>query len=56
MAPTSMAQPAGVSYVACNQFGDCWRVHREYAYGEEAPITYYNSDWYAAHEHDEHVR
>ena len=47
------AQPA--SYVACNQYGDCWRVHHLYAYGADAPVTYYNSDWYAAHEHDEHV-
>ena len=43
------------TYVACNQYGDCWRVHRRYAYGESAPITYYNSDWYAAHQGDEHV-
>jgi hypothetical protein len=27
-----------------------------YAYGEDKPITYYKSDWYAAHQHDEHVR
>jgi hypothetical protein len=44
------------TYVACNQYSQCWRVHRVYAYGPEAPITYYNSDWYAAHERDEHVR
>ncbi len=43
------------TYVACNQFGDCWRVHRLYAYGKDAPITYYNSDWYAAHQNDEHI-
>src|SRR6185437_10452086 len=44
-----------VSYVACNQYGDCWRVNKIYAYGESAPITYYKSDWYAAHQNDEHV-
>src|SRR6185312_13594498 len=56
MAPTvSNAQPEG-SYVACNQYGDCWRSHGMYAYGPDAPITYYHSDWYAAHQHDEHVR
>ena len=55
MAPTAAsAQPAG-TYVACNQFGECWRVHRMYAYGADAPITYYNSDWYAAHQSDAHV-
>jgi hypothetical protein len=56
MVPTiSNAQPAG-SYVACNQFGECWRVHRLYAYGADEPIRYYNSDWYAAHQSDAHVR
>lgn len=44
------------SYVACNQYGDCWRVHQLYAYGTDAPITYHSADWYAAHERDEHVR
>jgi hypothetical protein len=44
------------TYVACNQYGECWRVHRRYAYGPNAPITYYNSDWYAAHQSDANVR
>jgi hypothetical protein len=57
LAPTaSNAQTVERTYVACNQDGACWRVHRLYAYGEDAPIRYYNSDWYAAHQHDEHVR
>lgn len=43
------------TYVACNQYGDCWRVHQRYAYGADAPITYYNSDWYDAHQTDEHI-
>ena len=43
------------TYVACNQYGDCWRVHKRYAYGPAAPITYYNADWYDAHQGDEHV-
>jgi hypothetical protein len=50
----SNAQPAG-TYVACNQYGECWRVHQLYAHGPDAPITYYNSDWYDAHMHDEHI-
>lgn len=52
----SSAQTVDSTYVACNQDGACWRVHKVYAYGEERPITYYNSDWYAAHQRDEHVR
>lgn len=55
VAPTSANADAG-SYVACNQYGDCWRVHEVYAYGADTPITYHSADWYAAHEHDEHVR
>ena len=47
------AQPS--SYVACNQYGDCWRTHQEYAYGPDAPITYYNSDYYDSHQKDEHI-
>ena len=55
MAPTiASADPEG-TYVACNQTGDCWRVHKLYAYGRDEPITYYNSDWYEAHQNDAHV-
>jgi hypothetical protein len=49
------AQPADRTYVACNQYGDCWRVHNRYAYGSAAPITYYNADWYETHRNDERV-
>src|SRR5437762_14210410 len=56
MSPTiSSAVMVDRSYVACNQYGECWRVHRMYAYGEAAPITYYNSDWYVAHQNDVNV-
>ena len=56
IAPTiSRAQTVESSYVACNQDGACWRVHRLYAYGSDRPITYHNSDWYNAHQNDEHV-
>ena len=58
LAPTnSTAQPvAEKTYVACNQYGACWRVHELYAYGETTPIRYYNSDWYAAHQSDPQIR
>jgi len=56
MTPTiASAKVVDKTYVACNQYGDCWRVHRLYAYGKDAPITYYNGDWYAAHQNDEHI-
>jgi hypothetical protein len=53
--PTVASADSERTYVACNQSGDCWRVHNRYAYGPDAPITYYNSDWYDAHQKDEHV-
>jgi hypothetical protein len=56
MAPAiSSAETVDTSYVACNQYGECWRVHQRYAYGPDAPIIYYNSDWYDTHQNDEHV-
>lgn len=56
MAPTaSSAQTVDRTYVACNSYGDCWRVHHLYAYGEAAPIRYYNADWYDAHRSDAHI-
>ncbi|MBV8800681.1 MAG: hypothetical protein JOY77_06185 [Alphaproteobacteria bacterium] len=57
LVPTiSNAETVEKTYVACNQDGECWRVHRLYAYGKSEPITYYNGDWYAAHQSDEHIR
>jgi hypothetical protein len=55
MPAAAVAQPADRTYVACNSYGDCWRVHHRYAYGADAPVTYYNSDWYDTHHSDEHV-
>ena len=55
MPAVASANPADRPYVACNQYGDCWRVHHRYAYGSDAPITYYNSDWYDAHQGDQQV-
>ncbi len=53
MVPTvSSAQTASETYVACNQYSECWRVHRIYAYGANEPITYYRSDWYDTHRSD----
>jgi len=41
MTPTIASADTVETYVACNQYGDCWRVHQRYAYGPDAPITYY---------------
>jgi hypothetical protein len=53
--PTVANAAAERNYVACNQSGDCWRVHERYAYGEAAPVTYYNSDWYDSHRNDPNI-
>lgn len=55
MISAASADTVSTSYVACNQGGDCWRVHKIYAYGADRPITYHNADWYEAHQRDEHV-
>ena len=52
---SSSAQPAERTYVACNSYGECWRVHRLYAYGADTPITYHSVDWYDAHRDDAHI-
>lgn len=57
MMPTAAsAATVDKTYVACNTYGQCWRVHQRYAYGPDAPIIYYSSDWYDAHRTDEKVR
>jgi hypothetical protein len=44
------------TYVACNQYDECWRVHQRYNYPSEQRIVYHNGDWYDSHHGDEHVR
>jgi hypothetical protein len=44
------------TYVACNQYGECWRVHQRYSYPSDERIVFHDGDWYAAHQSDEHVR
>lgn len=59
----SLILPTGASadtvsktYVACNQYNECWRVHERYAYPSEQRIVIHDSDWYDSHQTDEHVR
>jgi len=54
MISTASADTVSTSYVACNQSGDCWRVHKIYAYGADRPIIYHSADWYDAHRTDVH--
>ena len=41
MPAVASADPVERTYVACNQYGDCWRVHRRYATGptRRSPVT-----------------
>lgn len=55
MPTVASAHPVARTYVACNQYGDCWRVHRRYAYGVDVPVTYYNAKWYATHQNDANI-
>ncbi len=43
------------TYVACNQDGDCWRVHQRYSYPSDQRIVFHDGEWYTAHQSDEHV-
>ncbi|MBV9045920.1 MAG: hypothetical protein JO294_12400 [Alphaproteobacteria bacterium] len=55
-APASSAVTVAKTYVACNEYGACWRVKRLYAYGPKTPIRYYQSGWYETHRADAKVR
>ena len=38
------AAPAS-AYIACNRFGDCWRVHERYDYRPAWGITIHDDNW-----------
>jgi hypothetical protein len=50
------ADTVTTTYVACNQYNECWRVHHRYAYPSDAAVTYHDADWYEAHQGDGHWR
>lgn len=52
----AIAQPDSTSYVACNQYNECWHVHHRYAYPSDQVITVHDGDWYDAHQQDAHLR
>ncbi|HEY3798631.1 MAG TPA: hypothetical protein VGL58_09775 [Caulobacteraceae bacterium] len=41
-----------VTYVACNRYDECWRVHHRYDYPADAGVTFYDGSWYDAHARD----
>ena len=52
VAAPAVADPGPATYVACNQYNECWRVHHRYAYPSDEVITIYDGDWYDAHRQD----
>lgn len=53
----STAQPvesATTTYVVCNRFDECWRVHHHYTYPPSVGIVYHDSDWWDANHADTH--
>jgi hypothetical protein len=41
------------SYVVCNAYHECWRVHEHYTtYPSDQAIVYHDDAWWTAHEHD----
>jgi hypothetical protein len=53
---TASADTVTKTYVACNQYNECWRVHEKYAYPSEQRIVVHEGDWYEAHQGDQQVR
>jgi hypothetical protein len=44
---------AANSYVVCNAYNECWRVHERYTtYPSDQRIVYHDDAWWAAHQHD----
>ncbi len=49
----SAAGAAETSYVVCNRWNECWRVHEHYSnYPSDAAVVYHDQAWWDAHEHD----
>jgi hypothetical protein len=55
VAPATSFAQSSESYVACNQYDQCWRVHKRYNFAGEK-IVYHEGAWYDAHRADEKVR
>jgi hypothetical protein len=51
---TASADTVTRTYVACNQYNECWRVHQRYSYPSDQSIVVHDGDWYDAHQQDTH--
>jgi hypothetical protein len=52
VATPAAADPASTTYVVCNQYNECWRVHHRYHYSTDEQITFHDSAWYDSHHDD----
>jgi hypothetical protein len=54
---TATVQTESKTYVVCNQYDECWRVHEHLnTYPGDVHITWHDDAWYQAHQHDSHWR
>lgn len=45
------------SYVVCNRWNECWRVHERYTfYPPDVGVVFHDEAWREAHEHDRTMR
>src|SRR5579862_395155 len=52
VATPAAADTVETTYVACNHYDECWRVHHKYAYPADQEIVYHDADWYDANHQD----
>lgn len=53
MIPTiASADSVEKTYIVCNQYDECWKVHKKYVYPSDQQIVMHDSDWYDAHRSD----
>ncbi len=50
-----LAASAASADVACNRYGECWKVKDHYAnYPAELGVVFHDDAWYATNRHDRH--
>ena len=52
VAPIASADTVTTTYVACNQYNECWRVHHRYAYPSDEHIVIHDGRWYETNQAD----
>jgi hypothetical protein len=54
---TVVTRTGANSYVVCNAYNECWRVHGRYTtYPSDQAIVYRDDAWWTAHQHDSQWR